>query len=223
MRRGCIAAAVVVCGFAAASAVPVQAEDSAHAPLRLQRFLGHAPIHAARTHRPARHRPARRHVAKVHVAHAPVREAVIPVPRPRASLRNAPGPITTRPKPVPTIAVTAKALTVVPAGQNAGFSAATEPWQGVTAFAASDAPQLPRGIQIVPADKVNPIDLAADRPASSGQQKAISEASLITPANAAEAQSSGPHTDRRSLVDWIYDKFADGLVTAALAIRSLLH
>ena len=125
------------------------------------------------------------------------------------------------PKAVPTIAIAAHALTVMPADRSVGFSAPTEPWSGRTAFA-GDAPQMAHGIEIVPADQVNEIDLAADRQAAKSGH--LVDASLVTPADAAErGQASVARSSGTSFSEWLYGKFADALVTSALAIRSLFH
>jgi hypothetical protein len=224
MKHGCVAASAVVAVMFASSA-------TAAAPLRLQNFLEHGsaggkPSHHHR-HRAAAKPAAQRPTATASAAAAPqpsddglaalaqqaVQRAVQPHPA-------GPAP-RVAPKMVPTIAIAAKGLTVVPGAQGVGFSASTEPWSGRSAFAPTDDPHAPSGVRIVPANQLNEIDLAADR---------LAEASLVTPANAAEPQSDadGPspeaaRAEPSSFSDWIYSKFADGLVTTALAIRALFR
>jgi hypothetical protein len=235
MKHGCVAASAVV-------AVMFASSPTAAAPLRLQNFLEHGsaggkPSHHHR-HRAAAKPAAQRPTATASAAAAPqpsddglaalaqqaVQRAVQPhpaVPAPRLAA-----------KMVPTIAIAAKGLTVVPGAQGVGFSASTEPWSGRSAFAPTDNPHAPSGVRIVPANQLNEIDLAADRPPQPAGAKAdrLAEASLVTPANAAEPQSDadgpGPEAARAepsSFSDWIYSKFADGLVTTALAIRALFR
>lgn len=132
------------------------------------------------------------------------------------------------PRAVSTVAISARALAVAPTPENhtVGFAADTAPWRGEGAFAPAREPDsLPPGVTIARFDELNELDRAADATASISALVAKSDnltrVSLVTPANAAPAPQAADQKPERSWLSWLYDKVVDGVVTAALAIRSL--
>jgi len=147
----------------------------------------------------------------------------------RAAPAGAVGAAPLAPKPIQTLSIAAPAIALAPAGEDrtVGFAAATERWSGETAFASADEPaaSLPPGIAIAASDEVNEIDLAAD--AEPRKSDRFGQVALVTPANAMPTPApAGPEPaiakpEERSWFAWAYGKLIDGLLTAALALRSL--
>jgi hypothetical protein len=247
MRRGCTvaAAAIVIAGFALPTtaiaecnprnptactadsqpqAAAPQPQTSAASPLQLKRFMKLGPARRTAS------RSAKRRVAdtpKRRVTDKPAKRiAETKAEAPARSFDEVKAPLT--PKAVSTVPVAGPAVAAAPASVDGtvGFAAATEPWTGVGAFAESEQPAaLPPGITIARFDEVNEIDLAADAAAMPPEQTARSDrisVSLSAPANAATpSPEHAPAPEaKQSWLSWLYEKLADGVLTAVLAIRS---
>ena len=217
MRPGSVVIATAAF-FSGMALISTADAASASAPLALDRFMD----------RPSKATKPRRHIAKPATRQPAARKpdprgaAAVPIPPRRTPSSVARAPVA--PKVVPTIAIKARALTVVETDRTAGFASATEPWQGRSAFAPATEPELPLGIRIVAPDEWNELDRAAD--AQSGAPVDRERVTLTTSANAAEAKSSAPSAPVGTERDWaqrLYDKFADGVLAAALAVRALFY
>jgi hypothetical protein len=132
------------------------------------------------------------------------------------------------PRAIPTVSISARALAVTPTPENrtVGFTADTAPWGGEGAFAHTSEPEtVAPGVTPARFDELNEIDRAADAtgstPAFVTKSDSLTGVSLVTPANAAPAPQAADQKPERSWLSWLYDKVVDGVVTAALAIRSL--
>jgi hypothetical protein len=237
MRHGCTvaAAAVVIAGFTLPSAAiadcnvrnptactsdsqpqaaaPPQA--SAAKPLQLKRFMQVGPVRRSAS------RSGKRRVAK------PAKQATEETGKAAVrSFAEVKAPLA--PKPVTTLSIGGPAVAIAPAVTDGtvGFAAATEPWAGTGAFASDEPAALPSGVSIARFDEVNEIDLAADTEAMAQAHAGKSDrmgVSLTSPANAAipvRAAVEPASEPKQSWLSWLYEKLADGVLTAVLAIRS---
>jgi hypothetical protein len=131
------------------------------------------------------------------------------------------------PKVIPTVPISARALALAPTTKDhtVGFAAETMPWSGKGAFASAKEPKaLPPGVTVARFDEVNDIDRAADVANASApvaKSDNLTTASLVNPANAAPSAQTADPRQPSSWLSWLYGKAADGLITTAMAIRSL--
>ena len=233
MRHGCtvaLAAAVIAELALTPTAGTAEPAKTAAAPLQLNRFMAPGPTRrsSSRPHRRAAHRPsADKATADTTMAKDAIKRMHEEHRRVAVSESPASGKTLTA-KTIPTVSVSAPALALAPATEDrtAGFTASTQPWSGEGELApADDLSNWPLGVTIARAGEVNEIDLAADaaaKPSEYTQSVNAAGISLITPANAApsqEAKSTKPRSS--SWLSWLYGKIVDGILAAALAIRSL--
>jgi hypothetical protein len=235
MKHGCsvaVAAAVIAATAVASAPASATPQSAGASPLQLKRFMKRG--------------PARRSTARAERQNVSALPETPPTPpeRPKlASDKLAFGTVDVNPdadaspltpKAVSTVQIPTRALALAPtpADHTVGFAAATEPWSDSAFASLDDGADLPP-VTIARSDEVNAIDLSADRGIKVAQQGAAAGAfgdvPVVRPGNAATTVQSAPpqsktiqsKTTQSSWASWAYGKVVDGVVTAALAVRSL--
>ena len=206
---------------AAQAATPQPQAQATAKPLQLKRYLTLGP--ARRTVS----RSSKRQVVRQRTRGKTAKSSPKAPPQVTATASATAGADAALTRAIPTVAISARALAVTPTPDNrtVGFNAETAPWGGEGIFAYAAEAALPAGVIVARFDEFNEIDRAAGAGVNTAAPVAKSDSltgvSLVTPANAAPAAQAAVHKAEQSWLSWLYGKVVDGVVTAALAIRSL--